>query len=67
VGSACGTEIDHGVLLVGYGTTEEGTDYFLVQNSWGTSWGDNGYIKLGIEEGRGVCGIQQFAVYPTLK
>jgi len=66
VGSACGDKVDHGVLVVGYGTMS-GTGYYLVKNSWGSTWGDRGYIKIGIEEGKGVCGIQQDAVYPTLK
>lgn len=56
---ACGTTLDHGVLVVGYGE-ETGIPYFLVKNSWGGDWGENGYVKIarsGLRDDAGVCGI----------
>ena len=61
---SCGTNLDHGVLAVGY-NDEEKIPYYKVRNSWGPSWGDQGYVKIGIQDGAGVCGIQQMASYPT--
>jgi C1A family cysteine protease len=61
-GTACGTNLNHGVLAVGYETS--GTPYYKVKNSWGTTWGDQGYIKIGITDGAGVCGIQKMSSYP---
>jgi len=64
----CGTNLDHGVLAVGYGT-ESNKDYYLVKNSWGEGWGENGYIKIGRGEynnGKGQCGILMEGMYPQL-
>lgn len=61
----CGTDNNHDVLLVGY--TQ---DYWLVQNTWGTSWGENGYARIHRDvdgQGSGVCGILKHAAYPKFQ
>ncbi|GMH74528.1 hypothetical protein TrRE_jg2293 [Triparma retinervis] len=63
----CGTNLDHGVLAVGYGTMD-GTDYYRVKNSWGPTWGKDGYIYLerGSSQTGGQCGMLMAASYPVL-
>jgi len=60
-------ELDHGVTAVGYGETSDGTEYWLVKNSWGTSWGEEGYIRMqrDTEAEEGLCGIAMDSSYPT--
>jgi KDEL-tailed cysteine endopeptidase len=66
----CGTDLDHGVLVVGYGT-EGSQEYWKVKNSWGTDWGENGYIlicKACDKNGSaGECGINSDPSYPIAK
>lgn len=63
--SACGTSLDHGVTLVGYNTAD---NYWIVKNSWSTSWGEQGYIRLekNVQGSQGVCGIYMAASYPVV-
>ncbi|CAN1226173.1 Senescence-specific cysteine protease SAG12 [Linum grandiflorum] len=59
---SCGTESNHAVTLVGYG------NYWILKNSWGADWGEDGYMRIqkdgGFEEG--LCGLAKQASYPTV-
>jgi len=66
-GSTCGTNLDHGVIIIGYGI-ENREKYWLVKNSWGETWGDRGYIKIGRSDStndEGVCGIAMSPSFPV--
>lgn len=66
--SGCGNQVDHAVTAVGY-TTVNGQEAFIVKNSWGTSWGEQGYVYISADStanhGTGVCGILSAPTYPT--
>ena len=59
----CGTDLDHCVVIVGYGT-ENGNEFWRVRNSWGEDWGESGYIKI-IKNQNDICGINKECVFPT--
>lgn len=66
--SSCGTNLDHGVLIVGYGE-QNGMKYWNVKNSWSSSWGDNGYVKILRSDStndKGICGIAMQPSFPTV-
>jgi cathepsin L len=64
ISANCGTNLDHDVLAVGYDTTAS-PPYWIVKNSWGTSWGLAGYLQIEISSGKGVCGINMTPGYPV--
>ena|ERR1719464_259701 len=65
--TSCPIEIDHAILAVGYGQ-EDGTWYYIVKNSWGSGWGEDGYIRIeATEDGAGICGVNQYVVIPNME
>ena len=64
IDGSCKKNLDHGVLLVGFNTDSANTGYWIVKNSWGTSWGKQGYVQ--IRAFKNMCGISLAASYPIV-
>lgn len=63
---ACGEKFDHAVNIVGYGS-EGGANYWIMRNSWGTNWGEKGYMRIpkNSKQYGGYCGIAAYPYYPV--
>jgi len=64
----CGVVHNHAIAAVGYGHSEvngEDIEYYIVKNSWGTGWGENGYVRIAAVAGKGICGVQTNPTQPT--
>jgi len=62
--TTCSSQLDHAVLAIGYGTDPSGLAYWLIKNSWGPNWGEEGFFRL--QRGRELCGITAWSSYPTM-
>eukprot|EP00742_Colponemidia_sp_Colp-10_P014913 GILJ01016989.1.p1 GENE.GILJ01016989.1~~GILJ01016989.1.p1 ORF type:complete len:364 (-),score=31.96 GILJ01016989.1:67-1158(-) len=66
----CGHSLNHGVTVVGYGSTDKGADYWTVKNSWGAGWGEDGYVRMRRQtttRGPGQCGLALDASFPLIR
>jgi len=62
----CGQHIDHAVLLIGFSSDNSSGDYWLLENSWGTHWGEHGYFKFERKRGVNTCALLSYGAYPVL-
>lgn len=64
---SCGTQLDHGIAAIGYGVESDGTKYWILKNSWGTTWGEKGFLRMekDISDKQGMCGLAMKPSYPT--
>ena len=56
---------DHFITVVGYGTDATAGDYWIARNSWGSSWGESGYIRMARNRNK-LCDLASYAIYPTI-
>lgn len=63
IGLSGSDDLNHAVLLVGYGSLN-GTEYWLIKNSWSTHWGDEGYLRIA--SAGNLCGVATSATYAVL-
>lgn len=63
--ATCGTNVNHAVLMIGYGT-DQNTDYWLLKNSWGASWGERGFFRIK-RDSTNMCGVlSKYSSYPVV-
>jgi C1A family cysteine protease len=62
---ACGTTTDHAVTMIGWGNHAVAGNYWIVRNSYGSSWGNAGYVYIGWGAAPGICGINDYVAFST--
>lgn len=62
----CTEDFNHAALLVGYGN-EDGKEFWIVKNSFGEKWGENGYIRVKATNDMAACGVHLYPIYPVFK